>query len=144
MTDFRYGPVEFYLVGFEGERPDPATLQALQKILDTGALRLLDFVLVSKSTDGELTTVEVDDDLGALGLPGVRLEASGLAGDSDIAEFGDVIPAGGSAALVALELSFQRELAASLAAGGGEVLGTERIPAPVVNAVLDLYNETGE
>lgn len=144
MTDFRYGPVEFYLVGFEGERPEPATLQALERLLAGGAVRLLDFVLVAKSKDGDLTTVEVGDDLSALGMPGISLAASGLAGDEDIAEFVDVIPPGGSAAVVVVELLFQRELAANLAASGAVVLDTQRVPAPVVNALLDAYHEESE
>ncbi len=43
MNDFRFGPAEFYLVGFEGERPDPATFRALTDLIDSGVVRLLDF-----------------------------------------------------------------------------------------------------
>ncbi|WP_407815812.1 DUF6325 family protein [Staphylococcus aureus] len=39
--------------------------------------------------------------------------------------------------LVALELVYQRELAARTAASGAVLLGYERIPAPVVNALMD-------
>ena len=36
MPAFRYGPVELYLVGFEGERPDAGTLAALSDLLESG------------------------------------------------------------------------------------------------------------
>ena len=51
------------------------------------------------------------------------------------------MPAGGSAAVVALELVYARKLASALAASGGVVLSAERIPAPVVNALVDAIEE---
>ncbi|WP_417563136.1 DUF6325 family protein [Microbacterium sp.] len=138
MPEFRYGPVEFYLVGLESTQPDPSTLDALGAMLETGAVRLLDFVLLSKSPTGELTLVETDD---IEGVAELELAAPGLAGDADAAEFAEHIPDGSAALLVAFELVFQRELASRLAASGGVVLHTERIPAPVVNALIDLETE---
>lgn len=137
MADFRYGPVELYLLGFEGERPAPAFLQALVDQLESGIVRLLDFVIVSKSPEGELTVVEIEDRLEEFGFGDIELGALGIAGTDDIEELAPLIAPGTSAALVTLELAFARDLASKLAAGGGVVLNTERIPAPVVNAVLD-------
>lgn len=139
MAEFRYGPVELYLVGFEGPRPDPATLGALLDLLETGFVRLLDLVLVTKSEDGEVDVIEIETDTDLLGFGELDIIASGLAGNEDIDEFAEHIPPGGSAALVALELAFARTLAQNLAASGGVVLRSERITAPIVNAVLDLF-----
>jgi hypothetical protein len=141
MTDFRYGPVEFYLVGFEGEGPDPAALGALADLLESGLVRLLDFVVISKNAAGDIAVVEIEGDLDSYGFAGADLETFGLAGDEDIAEFADLIPPGASAALVALELAFARTLAENLAATGGVVLATQRIPAPVVNALVDFVED---
>jgi len=47
----------------------------------------------------------------------------------------------GEAAIVALELVYARRLADKLASSGGVVLSAERIPAPIVNAVMDLAEE---
>ena len=49
MAEFRYGPVELYLVGFEGDRPSPDTAAALAELVEGGLVRLLDFVIVSKA-----------------------------------------------------------------------------------------------
>lgn len=140
MPEFRYGPIEFYLVGFEGERPDPATMQAFVELLHTGLVRLDDFALISKAEDGTVTVTEVEDDAAALGLEGIEVVATGLAADADIEEFAEHIPPGGSAVLVGLELLYARDLAEKLAASGGVVLRSERVPAPIVNAVLDLID----
>lgn len=141
MADFRFGPVELYLVGFEGDKPDPGVIRALIELLESGLVRLVDFVIVSKSTDGEVTVTEVEDEAERYGFGDVELVATGLTGEEDINDLAELIPPGGSAALVALELAYARTLAEKLAASGGLVLRTERIPAPIVNAVLDAAEE---
>ncbi|MGH3689314.1 MAG: DUF6325 family protein, partial [Microbacterium sp.] len=70
MNDFRFGPAEFYLVGFEGARPDPATFRALTDLVDSGVVRLLDFVVLAKSDAGEVEVVELDAEGESLGLDG--------------------------------------------------------------------------
>lgn len=143
MIDFRYGPVEFYLVGFEGDRPDPATFQALRDLIDGGTVRLLDFVVLSKSADGDVELRDLADDQ-AEALGDARPLADGLAGEEDILMLAEHVPPGTSAAVVVLELTFARTLAEKLQAAGGEVLRTERVPAPVVNAMMDILEQEGE
>ena len=143
MNDFRFGPAEFYLVGFEGERPDPATFRALTDLIDSGVVRLLDFVVLSKSASGEVEIVELDDDDGDLGLDDFQPIAAGLAGEKDVEALAAALDPGQSAAVVVLELTFARALAQSLAAAGGQVLRSERVPAPVVNAMMDILDQEG-
>ncbi|WP_047520408.1 DUF6325 family protein [Microbacterium sp. ZOR0019] len=143
MNDFRFGPAEFYLVGFEGERPDPATFRALADLIDSGVVRLLDFVVLSKSASGEVEIVELDDDDGDLGLDDFQPIAAGLAGEEDVEALAAALDPGQSAAVVVLELTFARALAQSLAAAGGQVLRSERVPAPVVNAMMDILDQEG-
>ena len=143
MTEFRYGPIELYLLGFEGERPDSGVVAALTELLESGTVRLLDIVLISKDANGEVTVTEVEDDTDVYGFGGVELGEVGIAADEDIDELAQLVPAGGSAALIAVELVYVRRLADRLAASGAVVLSAERIPAPIVNAILD-STETGE
>lgn len=138
MVDFRYGPVDLFLIGFEGERPDPSVMASLVDLLDTGLVRLLDFVIVSKSEDGEVSVIEITDETEEYGFGGIELGAIGITGEEDIEEFADHVAPGSSAAVVALELAFVRGLASDLASTGGVVLRSERIPAPIVNAIADL------
>ncbi|WP_091033764.1 DUF6325 family protein [Microbacterium oxydans] len=144
MNDFRFGPAEFYLVGFEGERPDPSTFRALTDLIDSGVVRLLDFVLLSKSAAGEVEIVELDSDDGSLGLDDFEPLAAGLAGEEDVEALAGALAPGQSAAVVVLELAFARTLAQNLAASGGQVLRSERVPAPVVNAMMDILDQEGE
>lgn len=136
MTGFQYGPVELYLVGFEGEAPDPGVIDALGDLVGTGVIRVLDFVLVSKSEDGDVTIAEVEDEDFA-----IDLHEAGIAAEEDILTLAEIVPPGASAVVVALELVFARTLAERLAASGATMLSAERIPAPVVNAVMELAAE---
>ncbi len=135
MAQFTFGPVEFYLLGLEGERPSPALLDELQRLVEAGTVRVLDFVIVSKNEDGDVTILEVEAD--ELGLGGVEFVAAGIAGDEDVDEVAPLIDPGTSAALVVLELAWAKRLAEAAASSGAEVLSVERIPAPVVNALVD-------
>jgi uncharacterized membrane protein len=143
MSEYRYGPVEFYLIGFEGSRPSDDSLAALVELVETDLIRLLDFVLIEKDADGELTILEASE-TDDFGLDVAILHAPGIAGDEDIAEYGGVIPNGSSAALVVVELTYQRELAERFANSGGALLGYDRVPAPVVNALMDSFDEITE
>lgn len=140
MAHFTYGPVELYLVGFEGDRPDPGVIQALIDLVDGGLVRLLDFVIVSKSDAGEVTVTEVEDDAD-FGFGELEFAELGLSGSDDIDEVAESLEPGQSAALVAFELAYARNLAEKLAASGGVVLRTERIPAPIVNEILDIVEQ---
>ena len=140
MAEFRYGPVELFLLGLEDERPDPAFIASLVELVESGIVRILDFVLVSKSESGEVSVDEIEEDSADYGA--LDLVLSGITGDEDIEALGDLVPAGGSAAVVAIELLYARKLADSLASTGGVVLSAERIPAPIVNALVDAIEES--
>jgi hypothetical protein len=136
MADFEYGPVEILVVGFEGERPDAATFDAIADLVEAGDIRLLDAVILSRNDEGTLDAIEFEDLGDEVDITEITLEASGLVGEDDYADLADVIPPGTSAALLAVELVWAKRLASRFAESGGVMLHAERIPAPVVNAVL--------
>ena len=144
MKEFRFGPVEFYLVGFDGDRPDPSTFGALTDLVSTGVVRVLDFVLVTRTADGELEILEREEAEEPLTLDGLEPIVSGLASEDDVRALAEVVPPGRSAAVVVLELLFARTFAQAVAEAGGQVLRSERVPAPVVNAVMDILEQEGD
>jgi hypothetical protein len=133
----RFGPVDLYLLGLPEGVLDRAALSALIDLADTGLVRLLDLILVTKAGDGELTLVEVEELPDGFEIDIASLGASGLLGHDDISELATAIPPGTAAVLVAIELVYQRKLAARAADSGAVLLGYERIPAPIVNALID-------
>ncbi|GAA1495028.1 DUF6325 family protein [Paeniglutamicibacter kerguelensis] len=144
MGQFTFGPVELYLIGLEGSRPSAGVLDALGELLDAGLVRLLDFVIIAKSDGGEVSVTELETGDDEYGLAGTEMAAIGIAGDDDIEELSELVPPGSSAALVVLELAWARTLSQRFAASGAEVLNVERIPAPVVNGLVDALHGLNE
>ncbi|WP_353814494.1 DUF6325 family protein [Agromyces sp. SYSU T00266] len=136
MAAFEYGPVDVYVVSFEGDRLDEGTAAALGELMVGDEIRLLDLLIVSRDGDGEVTVREYEEFRDEAGFAVVELEASGVIGDEDIDELADAIPPGTSGAIMAVELLWAKKIASAFAASGGEVLQVERIPATVVNEVL--------
>lgn len=141
MAEFQYGPVELHLVGFEGDRPDPGVIAAIVELIEADIVRLLDFVIVSKAEDGTVTAIEIEDETDRYGFGSFELAEIGIAGEEDIEELAELIPPGASAAIVAYELVWAKRLAESFAASGGVMLRSERIPAPIVNALVEAAQE---
>lgn len=134
MTTFDYGPIELYAIGFDGDRPGPAILQAVDDLVASGTVNVLDLVFVTRSLDGELSILELSDTSDDAGVP--ALDLAGLAGEDDIAALAEGVAPGSSAAVLVVELLWAKAFAGALYDAGGAVLAREGIPAPVVNAFL--------
>lgn len=136
MAEFEYGPVEILVIGFPGEEPDAGTLGAIAELVEAGDIRLLDAVFITRDEDGNIEATEIEDLGDEVDIVDITLEASGLVGEDDLTDLAEAVPPGTSAALLAIELVWAKRLASRFAESGGILLQSERIPAPVVNAVL--------
>ncbi|MBD3942978.1 hypothetical protein IF188_14885 [Microbacterium sp. NEAU-LLC] len=133
MTDFDYGPIEFYAIGFEGDRPGPGVLQAVDDLVAAGTVNVLDLVFVRRSPEGELEILELSDTIES-DVPTLDLE--GLAGEEDILALAAGLEPGTSAAILVVELLWAKAFASALYDAGGAVIAREGVPAPIVNAFL--------
>lgn len=134
MTTFDHGPIELYAIGFDGDRPGPALLKAMDDLVATGTVNVLDLVFARRSPEGELEILEMSDTIDVGGAP--ALDLAGLAGEDDIAALAEGLEPGSSAAILVVELLWAKSFAAALYDAGGAVIGRESIPAPIVNAFL--------
>jgi hypothetical protein len=145
MTDFEYGPAEFIVAQFDGDKPSPGVVQAILDLIGTGTVRLLDLLFVSRAPTGEVQVSEFEDVGEEFGFGSVTLEASGLAGADDVDDIIELIDPATSGAILILEHTWATDLANRFFAAGGSVVHSERIPAPVINAVLtDAAEQTTE
>jgi hypothetical protein len=133
MTTFDYGPIEFYAIAFDGDRPGPAVLKAVDDLVASGTVNVLDLVFARRSPEGELEVVELSDTIDD-GAP--SLDLAGLAGEEDIQVLAENLEPGKSAAILVVELLWAKSFAAALYDAGGAVIAREGIPAPIVNAFL--------
>ena len=141
MTDLEFGPVELVLAAFEGDTPKAGVLEAILDLADAGTVRLLDLVYVTRSDEGVIDWVEVDE--AGIELGEIDLAASGLASHEDLEELSGRLPLGTSALLLVVELTWAKHLASRLLEADGYVVDSVRIPAPVVNAVVEEVRAAG-
>ncbi|WP_159601806.1 DUF6325 family protein [Agromyces humi] len=141
MTDLEFGPVELVLAAFEGDRPKAGVLDAILDLADAGTVRLLDLVYVTRAETGEIDWIELDE--AGIEIGEIDLAASGIASHEDLEELSGRLPLGTSALLLVVELTWAKHLASRLFEADGFVVDSVRIPAPVVNAVVEEVRAAG-
>jgi hypothetical protein len=135
------GPVEYIILGFEGNRFNGDIVPALIELVDTGAIRVLDLVFIMKDGDGNLTAFEYDevDELAA--LSGIAADAQGLLNDEDLEMAAETLEPNSSAAFLVWEDLWATRFAEAVRDSGGTIIAGERIPHEIVAAALDAADE---
>jgi hypothetical protein len=127
------GPVQVLVVGFDRPRFTGDVLAQLTRLRDAGIVRLLDVLLVTRTDDGALETLEHPADLSAdvgrvaaalLGEqpPTPALEPTTDADDLTTWSLADAIPLGGTAAVALIEHTWAIPLRDAIQRSGGTPL----------------------
>ena len=133
------GPVDYLVLEFPGNKMTGEGLPMLVDLVDRGIIRILDLVFVTRDTDGTVSGLELKDfDAdGELDLAVFEGASSGLLGEDDLAEAGNVIEPGSSAGILVYENTWAAPLAGALRRGGAQLVASGRIPIPALLAALD-------
>ncbi|WP_062467110.1 DUF6325 family protein [Demequina maris] len=134
------GPVEIVTIAFAESRFDGSILAEIKKLVETGVISIVDAIVVHKKDDETVEIVElaeITDDPEVTALSDLLARLDGLLNDEDAEILADSLPPGASAAILCFEHSWVVPLRDAIAAAGGELLDTVRVPGPVVQEVLD-------
>lgn len=132
---FAYGPVEVFVVEFDGDSPDAGVLDAVVELASSDTVRVLDLVIAVRRTDGSVQVTEMRESTGGA-VSELVMELEGVIGDDDIAESIAATRPGFGIAILALEMLWAKTLASRVASAGGRVVRAERIAAPLVNDLV--------
>jgi uncharacterized membrane protein len=132
------GPVEYIVIDFPGNQFNGDILPALQELVDSNTVHILDLVVVSKDAEGRLTILELDEvgDLEVV-FQGLNYEVRGLLNEDDIAMLGDELPDNSTAALLVWENVWATKFAQAVRAANGMIVDYARIPHDIVRAAID-------
>ena len=133
------GPVDVVIIGFPGNKFTGQIAPAIMDLVDSGTIRVIDLIFVMKDADGVITTVEakdLDPETGPSFLE-IDIAQPGALGAEDAEEVSDDLPLNSSALLVAFENAWASKFVAAVQAADGFVIDQIRIPADVVEAVLE-------
>lgn len=130
------GPVELVVLGFPGERADPAVVKALNDVVAQGYVTVLDLVYLTRTTDGLIRVTDVDENLDEVGFGSLEIRAQALISEDDLDIVRDALEPGTSAALIVYEETWARGVAGAVRAAGGEVALHVQVPRDSVEAAL--------
>lgn len=132
------GPIDYLLIEWKGRQPNGEVAPVVLDLVDRGLIRVLDLLFVTKDEEGNVAALELAD----LGEEVAELAvfegaSSGLLGDDDVAQAGEVLEPGTSAALLVFENTWAAPFVSAVRRSGGELVASGRIPAEDVLAALD-------
>jgi Family of unknown function (DUF6325) len=143
------GPVQVLVVGFDQPTFSGEVLAEFARLRDAGIVRLVDLLVVSRTEDGALETVEVSEgvasELGALAAE-VLAQPEGADAEADVAEIdsasswslADAIPIGSTAAVALIEHLWAVPLSAAIQQAGGTLLEETWLAPPDVELLETL------
>lgn len=124
-----FGPIELLVASFPPDGTGDVG-PAVRRLVDSGTIRIIDILFVTKDRDGKVTSkeiVELDDRSYATFDPLVE-DVAGLLSESDVEWLARVMEPETSAGMMLFEHTWAAGFAEAVANGGGRVLMTERIP----------------
>jgi len=133
------GPIDYLVVEFPGNRMTGKAFPQLVDLVDRGLIRILDLAFIRKETDGSVVGLELSDldGDGELDLSVFEGASSGLLGETDIQEAGEVLQPDSSAGILVYENVWAAPLAREIRLSGGQLVASGRIPVQQVLAALD-------
>ena len=138
------GPIDYIVVEFPGNRMTGEGFPLLVELHETGIIRILDLVFVSRELDGSVKALAISDfdGDGELDLAVFEGASSGLIGPDDIDEASSVIEPGNSAGILVYENVWAAPFATALRRGGAQLVASGRIPVQAILAALDASEAT--
>jgi hypothetical protein len=135
------GPVDFLVVRFPAGKANfsGAMADELKKLMDSGTVRVLDLVIVTKDEDGTVEAAELrDHDESEVGeLRSLEAELSLLLAADDVERVGADLEPGSTAAVLVWENTWAGPLASAIRHSGGELVANGRIPTQAIIAAVE-------
>ena len=132
------GPVEILVVGFPNNEFNGDVAPAIAELMDSGLVRLIDLVFITKDAAGDVLAIELADTSDAVAAAfGAHInDPSGLLAEEDIDDLGEDLQPNSSAVILLFEHVWATRFRDAVVDSGGEVLVTLRIPHEVIAEVL--------
>ncbi|MGH2533517.1 MAG: DUF6325 family protein [Thermomicrobiales bacterium] len=140
-----YGPIELLVVKFPGNQFTGELAPALQELVETGTIRIIDLLFVSKDENGVVDVAEIDG-LGEAVLTTfdpLVAEVSGLLSEEDAQYFATGLEPNSSEALLLFENTWAATFAEAFRKAQGEIVLNKRIPRVVVEEILATAGAAG-
>jgi len=138
------GPLEYTVIGFEGNRFNGEIARELAAVVDSGVIALVDLVFVTKDIDGNVAVLEVDnkEDPRFADFAPLLQGLSGLLTGEDVLKIGEGLAANQSALVVMFEHRWAVRVKKAIIGAGGVLVARELVSPEsleMLNAELDAF-----
>jgi len=137
------GPVEYIALAFPGNKFKGDIIPALQELVDSGTIRIVDLAFVIKDADGNVLAAELeemDSDAGKA-FATLQHEVGDLINEVDLKEIGAALDPNSSAAILVWEDAWAAKFANAVRDAGGVLIDRQTVPHEVVQAALEYSKE---
>ena len=116
------GPIDYIIVGFDGNHFNGEILEELQKATANGTIAVLGLAMITRDASGTVAAVEATD-TGSLEVTG----GADLISEEDIQEVGELLEDNSSAGLLIVEQLWAKGLKQAIINANGTLLAEGRI-----------------
>lgn len=135
------GPIDYIIVGFDGNKFDGSILSALGEAIDSGIIRLIDLSLVAKAENGDITVVNIADTADDVTVEFTKKYnvSSEHVTQEDVDEIADLLEPNTAAGLLVIEQLWAKPLKQAIINAGSSLIAEGRIHP---EAAEELNNES--
>jgi len=130
------GPVEYIVVGFPGNQFKGEIAPAIADLVESGTIRILDLVFITKDGNGDFGAVEFDEHDGLQAFASIDGEVGGIIGNDDIEHAAEALEPNSSASLLVWEDVWAKPLLDAFIGADAVLLECARIPHDLIEPVL--------
>lgn len=123
------GPLEFIVLGFEGNNFDGSIAAEIEKVVEKKIIRLVDVVIVTKDASGEPAIVEIDnkEDPRFASFAPLLADSMGLFTAEDLVTIAEEMPANTTGLILLFEHRWAENIKDALIDAGGFLVTRQTI-----------------
>ena len=131
------GPLEYLVIGFDGDRFDGSIAREIEKVVDKGIIRLEDVVFITREANGDSAMIELSntDDPRFVSFAPLLAQMRALFTPEDLVDLADSLPLGSSGLALLFEHRWAEDLKDAIGAAGGFLVRRDVIPPEVLAEV---------
>lgn len=139
MADENLVPLDYAVIGFRGNKFKGEIAPEIYRLAEEGLIKIVDVALISKDKDGKYTALELNDltDEEYAQFVPLAEHMDPLFTPEDMTTLAESVPPNSSALVLLWQNIWTQKFRRAVANADGEVLVHERVPAEVLNAVMD-------
>ena len=131
------GPLEYLVIGFDGDRFDGSIAREIEKVVDKGIIRLVDVVFIAREANGDSVIVELSntDDPRFASFAPLLAQMRALFTPEDLQAIADSLPLGSAGLALLFEHRWAEDIKDAIAAAGGFLVRRDVVPPEVLAEV---------